>query len=239
MSFKCQSQSGAIAKAINSVGLSGTSNTLAGWFRRDAAGTAGNNCIGYFGTSSNGLRLQMDTTANGGDVRFMQTNGFNGSDSVFTVSDGEWVYVAVLQSAGSFSGHAWRDTTGESRTSLGTNSTSSFTPDRYIIGGDSNVAPFWIPARGEYVHWRYWNAVLTTTELNAERLSATPVRTSNLVGSHPLANSTDTSDNSGNGNVLTITGTTDLTTGSGAPTSIGTGGSSVAPIVAYYTTRRD
>lgn len=233
MSFRCQSQSGATAKALQSTGLSGNAFTMACWFRRDAAATA-NGAIIYGGTTANGLYAEMQTTANGGDIRFRNTNGFDGSDSVFTVTDGEWVYVAIISNAGAFSGYGWRDTVSESRTSLGTNSTSAITPTQYIIGGDSNTAPYWVPARGEYVHARYWNAVLSTTELNLERLSATPVRSTNLVAAHPLASSSDTSDNSGNNRLLTISGTTDLATGSSYPTSIGGTGSNIARLAAAY-----
>ena len=226
MSFRCQSQSGAIAKAVQTVGLSGTAFTIAGWFRRESAATI-NGSIIMAGTNGNNNRLQMETTANGGDVRFKNTNGFDGTDSVFTVADGEWIYGAISCSGATYNAWGWRDTTAEDRTQLAAVSYTSITPDKYIIGGDSNVNPYWVPARGEYVHVRYWNAALNETELNAERKSATAVRTANLVGDHPLASSTDNSDASGNGRTLTITGTTDLATGSSYPTSIGSGASAV------------
>lgn len=234
MSFRCQSQNDATAKAIVSTGFSGSTWTAACWFRRESAATS-NGAILTAGGASNDNRFEMQTTANGADIRFRNTNGFDGTDNVFTVSDGEWVYVAMVCVGSSYSAYGWRDTTAEDRTTLASVTYSSITPGYCIIGGDSNTSPYWVPARGEYVHWRFWNAALTTAELNTERKSATAQKAGAIIAA-PLASGTDTTQN-GSGGAITITGTTDKATGTGYPVSIGAGGS-VAPIVAYYQSLR-
>lgn len=56
-------------------------------------------------------------------------------------------------------------------------------------------------------HVRVWDVELSQSELEAEAASATPVRTANLRAYWPLANNTDTGDDSGNGYDLTFGGT--------------------------------
>ena len=224
------------ARAINTTGLSGNVWSIAGWYRRNAASATAEIVSAYSGGTN--WRAEMQATAAGGDVRRMEGSGFNGTDSVFTVSDGEWVYVAVGSTGTTLWGYAWRDTVSEDRTDLGqsTPGGSTATPSGYFAGGNSSLSPYLSGALGEYVHLRYWNASLNTTELNAERKSATAVRTTGLVGDHPLASKTDTSDASGNGYTLTFAGTVDThyDTGASYPTSIGAAASVVPACARMY-----
>lgn len=86
-------------------------------------------------------------------------------------------------------------------------------------------------ALGCWRYGRFWSRILTSTELEDEfamtPASGTPAAsTTNLRGSWPMANSTDTTDWSGVGNTLTISG---AVTSSDEP-SIGGGGGSVLPL---------
>lgn len=214
----------------NTAGLSGNAWTISGWFRRDSS--AGSNGWVYGANSAgNTLRAEMQTTANGADIRLKEGSGFDGTDSVFSVANDEWVYVALGSNGTSYFGYCWRDTTSEDRTDLGgaTPGGATFTPTTMAAGGDTGTAPYWFPALGEFRYMRYWNDDLTTTELNTERLSATAVKTTSLVGDWLLANSTDTADISGNARTLTSLGSP--SSGTTEPASVGAGGSSGNP---YY-----
>lgn len=79
----------------------------------------------------------------------------------------------------------------------------AFTPARISLGNDSWDE--WTDCAIAYV--RVWDAQLSDAELLDERDSATPVRTSGLRMDWPLANNTDTGDDSGNGYDLTFGGT--------------------------------
>lgn len=65
-----------------------------------------------------------------------------------------------------------------------------------------------------FAHVRVWTGVaLTDSELRAERDSTTAVKTSGLWADWPLADNTDTGDDSGNGRTLTFGGTLTTETG--------------------------
>lgn len=88
-------------------------------------------------------------------------------------------------------------------------------------------------------HVRVWDVELTQTELEAEAASGTPVRTANLRAYWPLADNTDTGDDSGNGYNLTFGGTLTSETSptfGGATVSLNTalatvGGQALADVV--------
>lgn len=85
-----------------------------------------------------------------------------------------------------------------------------FNPIRICVGNDSWDE--WLDSVFAYV--RVWTGVaLTDTELRAERDSTTAVRTSGLWADWPLADNTDTGDDSGNGHTLSFGGTLTTETG--------------------------
>ena len=96
-----------------------------------------------------------------------------------------------------------------------------FAIGRISLGGDS-----WDEwANCVIAHARVWTANLSDAQLLTERDSATAVVTSNLYADWPLADNTDTGDDSGNGYDLTFGGT--LTTETGP--SLGGGAQSITP----------
>lgn len=89
--------------------------------------------------------------------------------------------------------------------------TGTTTPTSYNLGNDG----FDDWGGVHLAHVRCWDAELSQSELESEAASGAPVRSSNLRYYHPLANNTDTGDDSGNGYDLTFSGT--LTTETDPP----------------------
>lgn len=90
---------------------------------------------------------------------------------------------------------------------------------------------------GEYRNAQYcfvkiWSEALTLSQLQAERVKGKPVRLTNLNRVHRLLTNTDTSDDTGNGRVLTFNGTVDTEGTEPVPWDIATNG--VAAQLAYH-----
>ncbi len=140
--------------------------------------------------------LGWDTGGN-----FMFTVPGGGTGSPVGPSDEEWFFW-VLQNDGSGSTSRWYYQRGIGGTwEGGTLGQQTWTLNSLTIGNDS--LDEWMNAASAYV--RVWSAVLTASELQAERDSVTPVRTANLYCDLPLASNAN--DASGNGNNFTANGT--------------------------------
>lgn len=92
---------------------------------------------------------------------------------------------------------------GGSWTTTNASGTLSWTPAVLHLGNDSYDE--WTDISLERV--RCWDVALTTTELDAEMASATPVITSNLRANWPLVVHTDLNDTTANAYHLTAAGT--------------------------------
>ena len=117
-----------------------------------------------------------------------------------------WFYWFLSRSGNTFT-FGWK-TTGSWVTNTVT-ATPSWTPNLLILLNDSYDE--WTDAAVERV--RAWTAALTTTELDGELASATPVRTSGLWFNVALTTTTDLSDTTGNSRSLTANGTLSTVTG--------------------------
>lgn len=139
-----------------------------------------------------------------------ELTGFEGSAASLSPPPNEadwymWALVSNGTGAGSVKAYAWKvgDSDGTYSQATSTNSTTG------VLGS----ALWGLGAYGtEYRNARYcfakiWDAALTLSELQLERRQGKPVRTANLNRYHRLATNTDTSDGSGNGRVLSFTGT--------------------------------
>lgn len=96
---------------------------------------------------------------------------------------------------------------GGSWTTVSRQDNLSWTPALLALGNDSYDE--WVNISLERV--RVWDAALTTTELDAEMASATPVRTASLRANWPLTVHTDLNDTTANAYHLTAAGTLSTT----------------------------
>lgn len=147
-----------------------TSNhTLGGWIRK---------------SSSNGIFATRFRPGNA-DSLFLSPVKFNGVDGLsFTPADGEWIYAAFTVGKKAY---VW-DATNGWRTLY--DSYSGDSAGTSIWFGYSGSYSNYSPVDAELFCWRYWSgtsaAILNTTALESERLSETPVQTSQLVEHWPF-----------------------------------------------------
>lgn len=144
----------------------------------------------------------------GGDNDGTSANGYarDGDNwpttTVYDMSDLNWHFLAfVWESDGTFSLYA--APIGGSLSLIGSDSEStSFTPGGIIMGEFGGVTNSVV-----YAGWRFWQAELNLTELEAEMASAnmSAVRTSDLWGEWLLPSNSDLSDSSGNGHDFSVT----------------------------------
>jgi len=128
------------------------------------------------------------------------------------VSAGVWYHIGIIRGAVAQRTDVYVDGTLQ----LQLTDDLSWTPDILRFMNDS--FDDWVDGRIQHV--KFWEAALTTAELDNERFVAVPQRTANLAGWWPcLDQPTGSEDWSGLGRNLTQTGT--LTTEDGPPVSWG------------------
>jgi hypothetical protein len=158
--------------------------------------------------ASDSTRLNVATNSGGTTPSLFtpgNTGGVAGGDALGTA---QWGWIGVTQTgttATIYTSIGLGTVHSNSGTASGGNTASGIT-----FGGRSpSDNSEWF--NGRIVYARYWGAVLNSTEMQTERASATPVRTSNLWAAWPLTSSSDLTDQSGNGRDL-VAGSTATST---------------------------
>ena len=186
--------------------------TIAGWcyIHSNRSAYAYFFCLEDATTNANGYAVLGFTNSN--VMQLATTNGVQNFGS--TPSTGGWVYIFFKcdNSTNPDTYTAGWKPAGGSWTTVTRQDNLTFTPAWLAIGNDSYDE--WCDMSFERV--RVWDAALTTTELDSEMASATPVRTSSLRSDYPVTSATDLNDTTANAYHLTAGGT--LTTTSPGPT---------------------
>lgn len=152
------------------------------------------------------LQLVLDDTT---PTRNLRVSSSDGGDGAFASrpSNDTWFFFALTNKTGATETlyAYWTYLNPVSLVSFGSgfNNCADFAATGLYLGNDG-----YDDYGGLHLaHVRVWDAQLSSTELSAEAASATPVRLSDLRAYWPLANNTDTGDDSGNGFDLTFGGT--------------------------------
>lgn len=189
-----------VASRGSGLGTTSGNGTAVVWYRKSSSAAAGD-LILELGMSGSTLRFSVGASD---AVDYETGGGAQTPDNAATHADGTWGYYAIVVSGGAWAAY-WYDDTGARTTIRASAWTGASTPN-YVAIGDTNTS-FGTGAQGQYRYLRMWNAALSDADLEAEFAATSAVRTSDLRGDWPLADSTDDSDSSGNGNTLTLSGT--------------------------------
>lgn len=189
-----------VASRGSGLGTTSGNGTAVVWHRKSSSAAAGD-LILELGMSGSTLRFSVGASD---AVDYETGAGAQTPDNAATHADGTWGYYAIVVSGGAWAAY-WYDDTGARTTIRASAWTGASTPN-YVAIGDTNTI-FGTGAQGQYRYLRMWNAALSDADLEAEFAATSAVRTSDLRGDWPLADSTDDSDSSGNGNTLTLSGT--------------------------------
>jgi len=141
---------------------------------------------------------------------------------------GSWYYVAMTYGVTNLDGNVYHAAVGDASTTEEPSQcvdgtvidacTLYFGPES--VGGNNFL-------NGSVAAVKIWTARLSKAEIDAERATYTAVRTANLWAAYGFAAGPQTSDDSGNGRLLTVAGTPVLDA-SGPPITSGGGGTSYA-----------
>lgn len=105
---------------------------------------------------------------------------------------GAWVYLAASNNGGGYSVRVFTDTSEQNVSVLGADWKPLIIANAGI--GDLEGAFGSGLSDSVYCHLRVWSSILTDSQLNAEKNSATPVITSGLISACPLASSLTATD---------------------------------------------
>lgn len=189
-----------VASRGSGLGTTSGNGTAVVWHRKSSSAAAGD-LILELGMSGSTLRFSVGASD---AVDYETGGGAQTPDNAATHADGTWGYYAIVVSGGAWAAY-WYDDTG-ARTTIRASAWAGASTPNYVAIGDTNTI-FGTGAQGQYRYLRMWNAALSDADLEAEFAATSAVRTSDLRGDWPLADSTDDSDSSGNGNTLTLSGT--------------------------------
>jgi hypothetical protein len=169
--------------------------SFAYWWYRDTTAVQGPWC--FFGSSP--YIGGYNFSGEGSNFEHFSSQGTH----VFrTIPTATWTFNAVtINGSTRTSYYANEGGTTLTSTSAGAWSSSSAQFTEFSLGF---VNYFGDSSRGKLGHFRWWGATLSQSELEAELVSATAVRTSNLAGEYRFANGALTTDSSGNSRTLTV-----------------------------------
>jgi hypothetical protein len=177
-------------------------HTVACWVRYDT------------GLRDQGPWLLYNGGAYWGIYTFNGTNvaGANGGTdyTITTLTVGSWYYLVVVK-PNNTSKNTWYAAEGATTVTAGgggASTSNTFTPNLLSIGGWS---PYFVMSRCSIAHFRIWDAALSQAEVEAELVSATAVRTSNLNREYRFANGALTTDSGAGARTLTSGGTPTFT----------------------------
>jgi Concanavalin A-like lectin/glucanases superfamily len=219
MSVKCSSSGQYISNTSVSVPL-GSPFTVAMWVKHNVSNGTYSTAL-FLGVSASlntGYFVKFDT---GGADTDLRANLAGSAATLDAPTIGTWEYVVFTTDGTLFGSDCASMYLGG--TSLndkgGITNTASGTAGRIFVGCDTDTT---LPYSGSFAHVRVWTSTLSLANLYTESQSSTPVITSGLVLSWPLATNSDTTDQSGNGKTPTFTGgvTTDTGPLSGPVASI-------------------
>jgi hypothetical protein len=120
-----------------------------------------------------------------------------------------WYRIAITRTAAGAAVYVAQDANGATASATGA-VTALSSPTLVTLGG-RDPGDTGNPFNGRLAHVRVWAAELTQTEIEAEWLAFSPVRTSNLYAAWPLPDVSTLTDQSGNGRTLTIPGNSPTT----------------------------
>jgi hypothetical protein len=212
MSFRFGSDSTGNARVSRSGGApdpqGGSGWTVCGWWYLSTDRNDFSTLIRLHASSGSTTRLNLATKSDGTTPAVFTSGNTGGVAGVDAFTAGAWLFVAVTQSGTTAT--IYTCTPGGTMHSASGTSSGGSAPDGYTIGGrSSSDSTEWFNGRARCV--RQWAAVLTPTELAAERDSLTAIK-AGAYADHPLATGTDLSDASGNSRTLTagsVSGTTE------------------------------
>lgn len=128
----------------------------------------------------------------------------------------KWYYLGFTQNGTVAKLYQGDESTAATETS-GT-VTPGAAPTGFTFGGRSDGdLTEWL--NGRLAYWRIWNTVLTLSELNAERVATSPVKTTNLWANYPLLSASDLTDHANGRNLVANTGTITTESDPSLPTS--------------------
>jgi hypothetical protein len=191
-------------KLYRTANLPNRSNfTISGWaYRHASVGSTYQYFVGMEDATSNASAWALAGWLDTGVWHISTSSGYQTGTGPST---GAWFYW-YLRCDNSTSPDTytlgWKPA-GGSWTNISVTYDLTFTPAWLILGNDSYDE--WSSISFERV--RVWDAALTTTELDSEMASATPVRTSSLRSNWPLTVYTDLTDTTANGYTLSSSGT--------------------------------
>jgi hypothetical protein len=191
--------------------------TIAGWVKATSLPLSFQTIFALENAASSagaGAYLGFDAPSGPNAQISIATEG--GAAGLRTIAYNSWAFVALVGSGTTLDVYVRLEGEGSLTTVSFTQST--FTEAALYINSDSYAEDFASIRR----YTRVWSAALSAVELQAESVSATPVRTSNLNSDFPMGSTTDDNeDASGNGFNLTVAGTP---TNSGDEPTITVGG---------------
>lgn len=168
-------------------------------------------------TANAGANRTFFKLSNGGEHRIWRPGGNNDGIAIDGTSVGNisanddessWQMWALTSAGtGASDGKLYRWKVGDPDATYGSMTfqpSSGFTANEILLGGT-----YYATGRNaRFCYVKIWDAALSLSELQAERVTGSPVRTSNLNRYHRLETNTDTSDYSGNGRTCVIDGAT-------------------------------
>lgn len=198
---------------VTTNGMPTTALTVSCWVRIAVDRNDYSNIWAYDDLSTT-RRLSLATDADGTTLAVFDNNLTGPIGPSLTV--GTWYFTAVTFT-GTTATLYW-STGGALSTTSG--SVLAFAGPQQLWIARQAFGPYYLD--GSLAAFKAWDAVLTSTELAAERDQYAPARTAGLLRSHPLLTAPGTADESGAGNHLTA-GSTATTTDEDGPTFAGGG----------------
>jgi hypothetical protein len=227
MTIRISGGSGNYASYASASLTGGAAFTICGWIKNiTGVGYAGFMGFGASGSpilGTNSIWMNEDS-GHANITGTLNASGFG--VNVISLATGTWQFVALSGAAsgecdeyvcqyGDSSFPSSTGTSGTAGTYLSVAANALTGTLSTILAGGYEITGTEIDFNGELGYVRFWTTQLTPSQLIQEKNSKTPVNTSNLYLSWPMANSTDTSDQSGNGRTWTKTGT--ITNGASDP----------------------
>lgn len=188
MSLRITSTAAAAARRTTNFGTSG-GKSFAVWHRRDnsASSTFLDIRLGAASTY-----IICTYTAGGAIAVYTPSASPLTNTNNFTHSSGTWIYycLSIEEAADEFNLYAYDEAGNRTDIILGAYIGRSTDVDSLDIGRGDDASS----AVGEYRYLRFWDAELSTTQFNAERTSATAVKTDVTYGSWALPDGSTTTD---------------------------------------------
>jgi hypothetical protein len=133
--------------------------------------------------------------------------------TLINVTVGNWYFIGCTYFAAATDFGYYTASVGSVTTEVTTSTAGGVVADSHTLRIGTTRTTNWL--NGSVAAVKIWTAGLTKTEIDAERSTYSPVRTSNLWANYTFRNGPQTTDDSGNSRTLTAAGT--LTTDTSGP----------------------